>query len=137
MAKMNMIAALNSALDLQLQRDPNVVIFGEDVGYFGGVFRVTAGLQEKYGPHRVFDSPLAEGGIAAIAMGMGLNGLRPVAEIQFADYIFPAYDQIVNEIAKFFKLFPLFAVLRSSSIIGIIVIIPIWVSNSVGLLMRM
>ena len=100
MAKMNMIAALNSALDHQLDKDPNVVIFGEDVGYFGGVFRVTAGLQEKYGPHRVFDSPLAEGGIAAIAMGMGLNGLRPVAEIQFADYIFPAYDQIVNEIAK-------------------------------------
>jgi len=100
MAKMNMIAALNSALDHQLDRDPNVVIFGEDVGYFGGVFRVTAGLQKKYGEHRVFDSPLAEGGIAAIAMGMGLNGLRPVAEIQFADYIFPAYDQIVNEIAK-------------------------------------
>ncbi len=100
MAKMNMIAALNSALDHQLERDPNVVIFGEDVGYFGGVFRVTAGLQKKYGEHRVFDSPLAEGGIAAIAMGMGLNGLRPVAEIQFADYIFPAYDQIVNEIAK-------------------------------------
>ena len=83
MAKMNMIAALNSALAHQLERDPNVVIFGEDVGYFGGVFRVTAGLQEKFGPHRVFDSPLAEGGIAAIAMGMGLNGLRPVAEIQF------------------------------------------------------
>jgi 2-oxoisovalerate dehydrogenase E1 component beta subunit len=100
MAKMNMIAALNSALDLQLERDPNIVIFGEDVGYFGGVFRVTAGLQKKHGEHRVFDSPLAEGGIAAIAMGMGLNGLRPVAEIQFADYIFPAYDQIVNEIAK-------------------------------------
>jgi len=100
MAKMNMIAALNSALDHQLDRDPNVVIFGEDVGYFGGVFRVTAGLQKKYGEHRVFDSPLAEGGIAAIAMGMGFNGLRPVAEIQFADYIFPAYDQIVNEIAK-------------------------------------
>ena len=68
MAKMNMIAALNSALDLQLERDPNIVIFGEDVGYFGGVFRVTAGLQKKYGEHRVFDSPLAEGGIAAIAM---------------------------------------------------------------------
>ena len=100
MTKMNMIAALNSALELQLTNDENVVIFGEDVGYFGGVFRVTAKLQEKFGPHRVFDSPLAEGGIAAIAMGMGLNGLRPVAEIQFADYIFPAYDQIVNEIAK-------------------------------------
>ena len=64
------------------------------------MFRVTDGLQDEYGAHRVFDSPLAEGGIAAIAMGMGLNGLRPVAEIQFADYIFPAYDQIVNEIAK-------------------------------------
>ncbi len=79
MAKMNMIAALNSALDHQLDKDPNVVIFGEDVGYFGGVFRVTAGLQEKYGPHRVFDSPLAEGGIAAIAMGMCLICIRPVA----------------------------------------------------------
>ena len=95
-----MIKSLNSALSIALKEDPNVVIFGEDVGYFGGVFRVTEGLQKEYGPHRVFDSPLAEGGIAAIAMGMGLNGLRPVAEIQFADYIFPAYDQIVNEIAK-------------------------------------
>ena len=100
MTKMNMIKALNSALEVQLEKDKNVVIFGEDVGFFGGVFRVTDGLQKKFGEHRVFDSPLAEGGIAAIAMGMGLNGLRPVAEIQFADYIFPAYDQIVNEIAK-------------------------------------
>ena len=95
-----MIKSLNSALSIALKEDPNVVIFGEDVGFFGGVFRVTEGLQKEYGPHRVFDSPLAEGGIAAIAMGMSLNGLRPVAEIQFADYIFPAYDQIVNEIAK-------------------------------------
>ena len=100
MTDMNMIKALNSALEVQLEKDPNIVIFGEDVGFFGGVFRVTDGLQKKFGEHRVFDSPLAEGGIAAIAMGMGLNGLRPVAEIQFADYIFPAYDQIVNEIAK-------------------------------------
>lgn len=100
MTEMNMIQSLNSALDSLLEKDENVVIFGEDVGYFGGVFRVTSGLQEKYGLHRVFDAPLAEGGIAAIAFGMGLNGLRPVAEIQFADYIFPAYDQIVNEIAK-------------------------------------
>jgi 2-oxoisovalerate dehydrogenase E1 component beta subunit len=100
MTEMNMIQSLNSALDTLLEKDKNVVIFGEDVGYFGGVFRVTAGLQEKHGIHRVFDVPLAEGGIAAIAFGMGLNGLRPVAEIQFADYIFPAYDQIVNEIAK-------------------------------------
>ena len=100
MPEMNMIESLNSALDNMLEAHDNVVIFGEDVGYFGGVFRVTDGLQAKHGAHRVFDAPLAEGGIAAIAFGMGLNGLRPVAEIQFADYIFPAYDQIVNEIAK-------------------------------------
>ena len=75
MTKMNMIAALNSALEHQLIKDENVVIFGEDVGYFGGVFRVTAKLQEKFGAHRVFDSPLAEGGIAAIAMGMGVTVL--------------------------------------------------------------
>ena len=100
MTEMNMIESLNSALDNMLEVHDNVVIFGEDVGYFGGVFRVTDGLQAKHGAHRVFDAPLAEGGIAAIAFGMGLNGLRPVAEIQFADYIFPAYDQIVNEIAK-------------------------------------
>jgi len=100
MANMNIIGALNSALDSMLERDENVIIFGEDIGYFGGVFRVTDGLQEKHGSRRVFDSPLAEGGLAAIAFGMGLNGLRPVVEIQFSDYIFPAYDQIVNEIAK-------------------------------------
>ena len=83
-----------------LDKDPDVIIFGEDVGYFGGVFRTTDGLQEKHGDHRVFDTPLSEGGIAATAFGMGLNGLRPIVEIQFADYIFPAYDQIVNEMAK-------------------------------------
>ena len=100
MNEINMIESLHSALDNMLEKHDNVVIFGEDVGYFGGVFRVTDGLQEKHGLQRVFDAPLAEGGIAAIAFGMGLNGLRPIAEIQFADYIFPAYDQIVNEIAK-------------------------------------
>lgn len=100
MAQMNMIQALNSAMDVMLEKDPNVLIFGEDVGYFGGVFRCTKGLQEKYGKHRVFDSPLAEGGIVATAIGMGVNGLRPVVEIQFADYIYPAYDQIVSELAK-------------------------------------
>jgi len=83
-----------------LERDENVVIFGEDVGYFGGVFRCTDGLQAKHGLHRVFDTPLSEGGIASIAIGMGINGLRPVAEIQFSDYIFPAFDQITNELAK-------------------------------------
>ena len=85
MTEMNMIESLNSALDNMLEEHDNVVIFGEDVGYFGGVFRVTDGLQAKHGANRVFDAPLAEGGIDAIAFGMGINGLRPVAEIQFAD----------------------------------------------------
>ena len=88
---MSMIQALNSAMDVMLEKDPNVVIFGEDVGYFGGVFRCTEGLQQKYGEDRVFDTPIAEGGIVATAIGMGVNGLRPVVEIQFADYIYPAF----------------------------------------------
>jgi 2-oxoisovalerate dehydrogenase E1 component beta subunit len=100
MAQMNMIQALNSAMDIMLGRDPSVVVLGEDVGFFGGVFRVTDGLQRKYGEHRVLDTPIAEGGIVAAAIGMGVNGLRPVAEIQFADYIYPAYDQIVSELAR-------------------------------------
>jgi 2-oxoisovalerate dehydrogenase E1 component beta subunit len=97
---MNMIQALNSAHDVMMGRDDNVVAFGEDVGYFGGVFRVTEGLQKKYGKTRVFDSPIAENGIVATAIGMAAYGLRPVAEIQFADYIYPAYDQIVSEAAR-------------------------------------
>jgi 2-oxoisovalerate dehydrogenase E1 component beta subunit len=100
MARMNMIQAINSAMDIMLARDPNTVVFGEDVGYFGGVFRCTAGLQKKYGDHRVFDSPIAEGGILATAVGMGVYGLRPVVEIQFADYIYPAFDQLVSEAAR-------------------------------------
>jgi 2-oxoisovalerate dehydrogenase E1 component beta subunit len=100
MTQMNMIQALNSAMDVMMARDPGVVLMGEDVGYFGGVFRATEGLQRKYGEHRVLDSPIAEGGIVATAIGMSLNGLRPVAEIQFADYIYPAYDQIVSELAR-------------------------------------
>jgi 2-oxoisovalerate dehydrogenase E1 component beta subunit len=100
MAQMNMIQALNSAMDIALGRDPTVVLLGEDIGYFGGVFRVTDGLQRKYGQHRVLDTPIAEGGIVGAAIGMGVNGLRPVAEIQFADYIYPAYDQIVSELAR-------------------------------------
>ncbi|MCC6594600.1 MAG: alpha-ketoacid dehydrogenase subunit beta [Xanthomonadales bacterium] len=100
MARMNMIQAINSAMDIMLERDPNTVIFGEDVGYFGGVFRCTAGLQKKYGDHRVFDSPIAEGGILATAVGMGVYGLRPVVEIQFADYIYPAFAQLVSEAAR-------------------------------------
>ncbi|MGH8530017.1 MAG: alpha-ketoacid dehydrogenase subunit beta [Nevskiales bacterium] len=95
-----MIQALNSAMAVMLERDPNVVIFGEDVGYFGGVFRCTAGLQEKFGKTRVFDAPIAEGGIVATAIGMGVYGLRPVVEIQFADYILPGFDQIVSEASR-------------------------------------
>lgn len=100
MAQMNMIQALNSAMDIMLGRDPAVIVMGEDVGYFGGVFRCTEGLQRKYGEHRVIDTPIAEGAIVAAAIGMGVNGLRPVAEIQFADYIYPAFDQIVSELAR-------------------------------------
>ncbi len=100
MPTMNMIQALNSAMDVMMARDPNVVVFGEDAGYFGGVFRVTDGLQSKYGASRCFDAPIAEGGIVATAIGMGANGLRPVVEIQFADYIYPAYDQLVSEAAR-------------------------------------
>ena len=100
MPPMNMIQAIRSGLDVMLERDPNVCVFGEDVGYFGGVFRATQGLQQKFGPRRVFDTPLAEGGIIGIAIGMALNGLRPVPEIQFSDYAYPAFDQITNELAK-------------------------------------
>jgi 2-oxoisovalerate dehydrogenase E1 component beta subunit len=100
MPQMNMIQALNSAMDIALGRDPAVVVLGEDVGYFGGVFRVTDGLQRKYGEHRVLDTPIAEGGIIAASIGMAVNGLRPVAEIQFADYIYPGYDQIVSSLAR-------------------------------------
>ena len=100
MATMNMIQAINSALDVMLSRDPNVLIFGEDVGYFGGVFRATEGLMAKHGLTRCFDTPISEGGIIATAIGMGAYGLRPVAEIQFADYILPAYDQLVSEAAR-------------------------------------
>ena len=97
---MTMIQALRSAMDVMLERDPNVVVFGQDVGYFGGVFRCTEGLQAKYGKSRVFDAPISEGGIVGAAVGMGAYGLRPVVEIQFADYFYPASDQIVSEAAR-------------------------------------
>ena len=100
MPQMNMVQAINSALDVMLERDGSVVVLGEDVGYFGGVFRCTDGLQRKYGEQRVLDTPIAEGGIVGAAIGMGVNGLRPVAEIQFADYAYPAFDQIVSEMAR-------------------------------------
>mgnify|MGYP002651163860 CR=1 FL=1 len=98
--RMNMIQALNSAHDVMMARDPDVLAFGEDVGFFGGVFRVTDGLQAKHGMKRCFDTPISEGGIIATAIGMAVYGLKPVAEIQFADYILPAYDQLVSEAAR-------------------------------------
>lgn len=97
---MTMIQALRSALDVTMERDADVVVFGQDVGYFGGVFRVTEGLQAKYGAPRCFDAPINEGGIVGVAVGMAAYGLRPVAEIQFADYFYPASDQIVSEAAR-------------------------------------
>ena len=100
MPAQNMIQALNSAIDVSLDRDPSVLTFGEDIGYFGGVFGVTRGLQAKYGTSRVFDTPINEAGIVAMAMGMAVNGMRPIAEIQFADYVFPGFDQIVSELSR-------------------------------------
>jgi 2-oxoisovalerate dehydrogenase E1 component beta subunit len=98
--EMNMIEAINDALDIMLERDPNVVILGEDVGFFGGVFRATAGLQERHGKNRVFDTPISECGIIGVAVGMGAYGLRPVPEIQFADYIYPGLDQLISEASR-------------------------------------
>ncbi len=100
MSKMNMIEAINSAMDVTMGRDPDVVVFGEDAGYFGGVFRATAGLQKKYGKTRAFDTPITECGIIAVAVGMAAYGMRPVPEIQFADYIYPGLDQLVSEAAR-------------------------------------
>ncbi|MEM6304124.1 MAG: alpha-ketoacid dehydrogenase subunit beta [Pseudomonadota bacterium] len=100
MARMTMIEALRDAMDVKLTEDPSVVIFGEDVGYFGGVFRCTAGLQKKHGETRVFDTPINESAIAGMAIGMATHGMRPCIEMQFADYVFPAYDQITQEAAR-------------------------------------
>ena len=96
----NIIQAVNDALRIEMRRDPRVVVLGEDVGKFGGVFRATLGLIEEFGADRVIDTPLAEAGIIGAAIGMAMYGLRPVPEIQFSDFIFPAFDQIVNELAK-------------------------------------
>jgi len=101
MPVMNIIEAVRSALQTQMRVDPRVVILGEDIGKFGGVFRATSGLFDEFGADRVIDTPLAEAGIIGTAIGMALYGLRPVPEIQFGDFIFPAFDQIVNELAKF------------------------------------
>ncbi len=101
MPVMNVIQAVNDALRVEMRRDADVVVLGEDVGRFGGVFRATQGLQQEFGADRVIDTPLAEGGIVGTAVGMALYGLRPIPEIQFADFIYPAFDQIVSEVAKY------------------------------------
>ena len=100
MPTMNMIQALNDAHKVVMRSDEDVVVFGEDAGYFGGVFRVTEALQKEFGKTRVFDAPISEGGIIATAVGMAAYGIKPLIEIQFADYIYPGYDQIVSEVAK-------------------------------------
>src|SRR5579864_5935755 len=97
---MNMVQAINDGLRLEMRRDERVVILGEDVGKVGGVFRVTQGLWDEFGDGRVVDTPLSEAGIVGCAIGMALYGLVPVPEIQFADFMYPAYDQIVSELAK-------------------------------------
>ena len=101
MPTMNIIEAVRNALQTQMRADARVVVLGEDVGKFGGVFRATSGLYDEFGGDRVIDTPLAESGIIGTAIGMALYGLRPVPEIQFGDFIYPAFDQIVNELAKF------------------------------------
>ncbi|MBI9053988.1 MAG: alpha-ketoacid dehydrogenase subunit beta [Bacteroidales bacterium] len=97
---MNMVNALNDAFDIELKDDKNVVIYGEDVGVEGGVFRVTEGLQKKYGKERVFDSPLAESAIVGTAVGMAAAGLRPVVEMQFSGFAYPAFNQIISHAAR-------------------------------------
>lgn len=100
MKPMNIVNAINDALDIKLTEDKNVVVYGEDVGFEGGVFRVTEGLQKKHGVDRVFDSPLAESGIAGTAVGMAAAGLRPVIEMQFCGFIYPAFNQIISHITR-------------------------------------
>jgi 2-oxoisovalerate dehydrogenase E1 component beta subunit len=100
MPRKTMIEAIRDAIDVMMGVNQDVVVFGEDVGYFGGVFRATQGLQAKYGKTRCFDTPISELGIVGSAIGMAAYGLRPCVEIQFADYMYPAYDQIVSEAAR-------------------------------------
>jgi 2-oxoisovalerate dehydrogenase E1 component beta subunit len=100
MPRRSMIEAIREAIGVMMTRDDHVVVFGQDVGYFGGVFRCTEGLQRRYGTSRCFDTPISESGIVGVAVGMSAYGLRPVVEIQFADYMYPAYDQLVSEAAR-------------------------------------
>lgn len=100
MKVMNMVQAITNALDIKLADDPSIVVFGEDVGTEGGVFRVTEGLQQKFGEDRVFDSPLAESAIVGTAVGMAMSGLRPVVEMQFCGFVYPAFNQIISHAAR-------------------------------------
>jgi len=97
---MNMVNAINDALDIKLAEDKSVIVYGEDVGVEGGVFRVTEGLQQKYGTDRVFDSPLAESGIVGTAIGMAVAGMRPVVEMQFCGFVYPAFNQIISHASR-------------------------------------
>jgi 2-oxoisovalerate dehydrogenase E1 component beta subunit len=99
-ASLTMTEAIRDAQAVAMEADDSVVVFGQDVGFFGGVFRCTRGLQKQFGQSRCFDAPINESGIVGAAVGMAANGLRPCVEIQFADYMYPAYDQIVSEVAR-------------------------------------
>jgi pyruvate dehydrogenase E1 component beta subunit len=100
MAEVNLAQALNGALDTALGADERVVLLGEDIGRTGGVFRITDGLRDRYGPERVFDTPVAESGIVGAALGMAIAGMRPVAELQFLGFSYPAYDQVISHVAR-------------------------------------
>lgn len=100
MSVMTLVKAINNALDIKLEENKDVVVFGEDVGYEGGVFRVTQGLQQKYGAERVFDSPLAESGIVGTAVGMAVAGLRPVIEMQFSGFAYPGFNQMISHVSR-------------------------------------
>lgn len=100
MKVINMVQAINNALEIKLAEDPNVVVYGEDVGTEGGVFRITEGLQQKFGEARVFDLPLAESAIVGTAVGMAMAGLRPVVELQFCGFVYPAFNQIISHAAR-------------------------------------
>jgi len=101
MPLLNVLEAVNKALETEMQKDPTVVVYGEDAGFEGGVFRATAGLQKLYGEDRVFDSPIAEAAIIGSAIGMAINGLKPVVELQFSGFMFPGYNQIVTHAARY------------------------------------
>ena len=101
MAILNLLEAVNKALETEMQKDPTVVVYGEDAGFEGGVFRATAGLQAQFGVDRVFDTPIAEGAIIGSAVGMAINGLKPVVELQFSGFMFPGFNQIATHVARY------------------------------------